>query len=615
MNIYKDLFGSYRLALRHITSFTVCHLLVRAVVAGVLLPLAGFLMALTIGLSDQGALTDQDIARFLLTPAGFATSLVALSLWVTGAVLDIAIMTLALRAGEFTIRGTIRLAFETIHRRVLPLALFCALLILRVLVLALPFLAVAGAVAYFLLTKYDINYYLTYKPPVFGVASLVILVVVLAMAAVLLWRLSGWAIALDLVLLGQSRPHAAFDASAVHLDGRRKEVILSLFAWGITRGLSWGIVTAVMSALIADVPGLFGAHLRAVATVTILLLVVWWLANAVISALCNGALADVMNRFYVTATGDRSTPRAPSGGRTTLPVWVLTTVSVALAGGAVVLSGMLLEQVGQDRPVEIIAHRGAAAARPENTLAAVEKALEDKADWVEIDVQESAEGVVIVAHDSDFMKLGGSPLKVWDATAEDLAGIDIGSWFDPVYADQRTPTLAEVLDLVNGRGKLIIELKYYGHDERLEQRVADLVDSVGMAPDVAIMSLKYPGIEKMQTVRPDWRTGVLATKAIGDLTSLNADFLAVNAGQVSGHLIRRAHSAGQQIYVWTVDDPVSMSRMVSMGVDGLITNEPALAREVLAARQALSVPERLVLWLSDRLRIGQSSLIASESDA
>jgi glycerophosphoryl diester phosphodiesterase len=83
--------------------------------------------------------------------------------------------------------------------------------------------------------------------------------------------------------------------------------------------------------------------------------------------------------------------------------------------------------MGDEDLVEIIAHRGASGAAPENTMAAFQLAIDDQADWIELDVQENADDVVIVAHDNDFMKVAGNPTKVWDATADALRDIDIGS--------------------------------------------------------------------------------------------------------------------------------------------------------------------------------------------
>ena len=258
---------------------------------------------------------------------------------------------------------------------------------------------------------------------------------------------------------------------------------------------------------------------------------------------------------------------------------------VLLAGlAAIVVAGLVgggraLEGIRTTDRVEVIAHRGAAAARPENTMAAIERGIEDGADWIEIDVQETADGEVVVFHDSDFMRLAHVDRKIWEVTAAELRDIDLGSWFDPAYAGERAPTLRDVLAAARGRAKVVIELKYYGHDQDLEARVAALVDEFGMADQVALMSLSYPAIQKARAMRPDLRNGVLAATAVGDLAGLETDFLAVNVGLATPKLIRSAHAAGKDVYVWTVNDPLTMSRLISQGVDGLITDEPAVARE------------------------------------
>jgi glycerophosphoryl diester phosphodiesterase len=399
------------------------------------------------------------------------------------------------------------------------------------------------------------------------------------------------------------------------LHGKRLRVVGLWLGWGLVRAALFAALAAGIGALLDAAPGLFGGGLRLAVGLTALLLGLWAALNAVLSALCNGALADLLTRLYVEVTGETPPERVPLAALRMPGLATLGLVAALLVGGGLVFADAILDRVAGQREVAIIAHRGAAGARPENTMAAVRKALDDRADWVEIDVQETADGEVVVAHDSDFMKLAGVELKVWDATMADLAEIDIGSWYDPAYADARTPTLREVLQAANGRGRVMIELKYYGHDVRLEQRVAEIVEEEGMAEQVAVMSLKRAGIEKMHALRPGWRTGLLAARALGDLSRLDVDFLAVNTGQVSLGMIRRAHQAGKDVYVWTVDDPMTMSRMISMGVDGLITNEPALAREVMEARNALNAPERLALWLADSLRLDKFSLTAPESDA
>lgn len=231
-------------------------------------------------------------------------------------------------------------------------------------------------------------------------------------------------------------------------------------------------------------------------------------------------------------------------------------------------------------------------------MAAVKRAIEDGADWVEIDVQETADGEIVVFHDSDFMKLAGNKLRIRDATMADLKDIDIGSWFNPRFKDERVPTLAQVLQACKGKAGVNIELKYYGHDRDLEKRVIQNVEENDMASEVVIMSLKMDAVNKMKSLRPDWKVGLLMSVAAGDTSTLNVDFLAVNTRFADRSFIRSTHKNGKQVITWTVNDAPTMSIMIGRRVNGLITDEPALARTVLKQRALLSAPERLLLELA-----------------
>lgn len=617
----RDVTTSFRTAWRFQWPFLVVHLLVRLLVLAIVTPLASLALSVAIARSGQSALTDQDIAYFMLTPAGLAAALVVFCLLIAGAVLDVAIMTGILREHRKTFWSVLASSLRFVLSRIIPLLKFSLQLIVRIALISAPFAGAAAIVALFGLTQYDINYYLTYWPPAFVMAGSLIAVIALALAVVLIRRLSSWAIALHLVLFEKQPPGKAFGISAQRLEGQKAQMVTTLLAWAIVRSLLGLAVGVIVGGLFNVLPSLLGPNLRVLATAAIVVALLWAFANAVVAALSYGALADLLYRLYVrvspeahpAAAAARESESKPA--RASIPMAALIVVAAAALAGGIVAGGMLLEKIAATQTVEIIAHRGAAGSRPENTLASIRQAVDDRADWVEIDVQETADGEVVVAHDSDFMKLAGVNLKIWDATMADLADIDIGTWFDPSYSDERTPTLSQALEAVKDRSKLLIELKYYGHDVDLESRVVRIVEEANMVHDIAVMSLKIDGIRKMQALRPDWRYGILAATAIGDLAALNADFLAVNTGQVSLPLIRRVHRQGKQIYVWTVNDPLTMSRMISMGVDGLITDEPALARQVMDARNGLTTPERLALWLTDRFRVGNFKLIADESDA
>ena len=264
----------------------------------------------------------------------------------------------------------------------------------------------------------------------------------------------------------------------------------------------------------------------------------------------------------------------------------------------VVVNGLIKNLEFEDR-TEIMAHRGASLAAPENTMAAVRSAIDSGAQWVEIDVQETADGEVVVIHDSDLQKIGRVPLGVATSELEELQEVDIGSWFGEEFSEERIPTLDQVLRLCKDRIRVNIELKYYGAQQQLEKRVAEIVDANAMADQVVVMSLSLDGIRKMRQLRPAWTLGLLSSVAVGNLAALDVDFLALNARFASRHLIRRMHEQGKDIMVWTINDPVGMSAMASRGVDVIITDEPALAVSLMEQREQLEPAERLLMQLAD----------------
>ena len=165
------------------------------------------------------------------------------------------------------------------------------------------------------------------------------------------------------------------------------------------------------------------------------------------------------------------------------------------------------------------------------------------------------------------------------------------------------PTLGAVLDACRGKAGVLIELKYYGHNRQLEERVARIVDARGMAPRTAVMSLELDAVRKMKALRPDWKVGLLMSVSAGNLRSSGADFLAVNGAFADRRFVRSAHLRGTKVYAWTVNDASTMSAMIGRGVDGLITDKPALAKAVLAQRARMSPAQRLLLELAGILGV------------
>lgn len=580
--------------------FLVVHLLFTLLGITLLTPLLGAIVQGLVTLSGAAAVSDQDIALLLLSPLGIVSAVFLVALFLAIAGLEIAALQTVAQAARHSLKITaLQAAAYSLQHAAAVLRLTLGLT-LRVLVYLIPYLTVVGVLAWFLLTEHDINYYLSQRPPEYQYALAFTGLFTLVLAWVLGRRLLAWSLALPLVLFAGTRPKDAFGESEHRTAGSMRLCIRALLSWLLV-ALLLGLIPVLFLDLATG--AIIGAGIQSLQRLVLLLgltAAVWSGLGFLVAALNLGLLALLISVIY-RETGGVSDPtsleRALHRPAIRMSTTTVAVIVVLVAALGLVSGGALLGNISLEDDTLVVAHRGAAGAAPENTLAAIRQAVTDGADWVEIDVQETRDGHVVVVHDSDFMKLAGNPVKVWDGELAEIRQIDVGSWFDPRFADERVPTLQEVLEVVRGRSYLVIELKYYGHDEQLEQRVVDMVESMDMADQVAIMSLKLPGIQKLQALRPDWHAGLLAAAAVGDLTRLEVDFLAVNQNMANRAFIKRAHSSGKRVFVWTVNDGLSLSHWMSMGVDGVITDEPALAVNILAQRRQLSSAERLLLSL------------------
>jgi glycerophosphoryl diester phosphodiesterase len=455
-----------------------------------------------------------------------------------------------------------------------------------------------------MITEYDINYYLDEKPLEFWIAATGIVCIALAMCTLLLRKLLGWTATLPLLLFAGVSPADCFAQSEQSTHHKRSKILVIMAVWALL-ALLLGALPLVMVNYLGDwiVPG-YNEHFN---TLVVLLggLAVLWASLVFIGASFSAAtsalaLTEISKRLGVKMESveilETGLPESSSfRSKKTIRFLVMLSVGVVIA---VITSAWFINNIKLNDNISIAAHRGASSTAPENTLAAVNRAIEDGADWIEIDVQETADGEVVVIHDSDFMKLAGKDLKVWDGTLDEIREIDVGSWFDPKFIDQRVPTLAEVLEASKNKARVIIELKYYGHDRQLEQRVVDIVEATEMTPNIAIMSLEYSGIRKIRALRPTWTIGLLSATAIGDLTKFDTDFLAASEGMVNSRFVRDAHDAGKQVFVWTINDPISLLRMIVYGVDGVITDEPEMIRRAMTTLSTMNTSQQLLVFAS-----------------
>ncbi len=230
--------------------------------------------------------------------------------------------------------------------------------------------------------------------------------------------------------------------------------------------------------------------------------------------------------------------------------------------------------------LKIIAHRGASAHAPENTLAAFQLALDQGADGIELDVMLSKDGQLIVIHDDAVDRTTNGTGKVADMYLSELKVLDAGQ-------GETLPTLPEVFDRFGGKFLINIELKNYSSlFDRLPVVVAEHVNAFGLTGSVIISSFNPFNLPRFHRLVPEVKVGLLTQpgKARSRLNNLfRFDALHPYYEDVDAALVQAEHARGRQVNIWTVDEPVEITRLAELGVDMLITNDPQRTREVLEA--------------------------------
>ena len=234
------------------------------------------------------------------------------------------------------------------------------------------------------------------------------------------------------------------------------------------------------------------------------------------------------------------------------------------------------------RPL-VIAHRGASAYRPQNTLPAFELAVAQHADMIETDLHRTADGAVVITHDEELAGLGGAG-EIADASLADIRGLDAG-------AGERVPTLDEILDGFGGRIPFNLELKRAVHRDYagLETQALDAVRSRGLLGRTLWSSFYDSVLARLREQEPAARLGLLVSARYPDriferARAIGAEAINPEVSIVDAALVAEAHAEGLAVYVFTVDDEVAMRSLLDLGVDGIFTNRPDRMRSLVDAR-------------------------------
>jgi glycerophosphoryl diester phosphodiesterase len=219
-------------------------------------------------------------------------------------------------------------------------------------------------------------------------------------------------------------------------------------------------------------------------------------------------------------------------------------------------------------------HRGASGHAPENTRISFQKALEMGADGIECDIRESRDGELVVFHDPTIKRLTGKPGRVNEFFGSELKRLDVGSWFSPSFAGEPIMTLKEAAEAASAPVFLNLEIK-----AAAPQKVVDFIHRSGIADRVIVSSFDSSLLSKMRQLDAALPLGVLIDrepwkKAFQLASRLKAVSLNVPSKRATAEFVDQAHQKNLKVYLYTVNDPDEMARLIKMGADGLFTNYP-----------------------------------------
>ncbi|MCE8015322.1 glycerophosphodiester phosphodiesterase [Halomonas sp. MCCC 1A17488] len=616
-----DVLRSLREHLRPLVAY---HLFFTLLASSLLLPGVAWSLTSLLRRFDRPVVTNAALLDLLLSPGGVLWLLAAIGLTFLVLYLQQAGMILvAVKRRD----NHYQLAFIALWQTLRRLPVLAGLVVLQVgthLLLLIPVALLLGWLYEMIIGGLDPYYVLRMRPPALWYFLATAAPLTLAWALTAGWLYVRWILALPVATLENLPATAALKRSRELTRGHRGKVAL--------------VVISVLLVIVA-LPLLASALFDHVFTPML-----WWLPerNAVlIPAMLAYVTGYVLATLAITFVGIAANallsaclylrlahrePRPAPPPPDAHPGRLAWGVELAVLLFAVAQAWWIVNSFELRDDVAIIAHRGSSVAAPENTLPAIERATADRAHYVEIDVRLTADGEVVLYHDSSLQRLTGDPRLLHETPLEELRQFDVGSWFGDAFVGERIPTLDEAFAAVRGKSALMIDMKPDpGREADLVEAVLDALQRETEArreclahvtpaqaarcgsPDVsgetrlAVMSTGV--LEMLKEREPDLRVTLLAQLVMpGTLDRRSFDALGLRHNRITDNEIRLARELGYEVHAWTVNDRSRMSQMIDLGVDAIITDHPDRLAELIRDRRELSDGAILLVKLRNWLR-------------
>ncbi|KPQ22047.1 glycerophosphodiester phosphodiesterase family protein [Halomonas sp. HL-93] len=610
----------------HLRPLIAFHLFFTLLASALLLPTIAWVVRALLAQLQRSVVTNNELVTLVFSPLGLLGMLIGIGLffvviyWQQAGMLQVAIRP---RDNHY------RLAFEALWLSSRRLPALSGLVVLQVgshLLLLTPFMVALAWLYDIWLSGIDTYYLQRVKPPslwYFLACAVPLLLLWMGLAAKLYLR---WLLALPLVALERYSPWQALRRSVVltrgwhgSIGGAVLLVLVLIIALPLATTLLFDhLFTPILwwlpehTAIL--VPAMLG-YLTSYVLITLAVTFVGIAANALLSA-C----------LYLQLVHREARPAPPPADAH--PGRLAWAVELSVLAFAALQAWWILTSFDIHDDVDVIAHRGSSMAAPENTLAALDQAIVDGADAIEIDVRLTADQEVMLYHDRNMARLTSDQQEFGDLTREELKRYDVGSWFGDVYEGEPIPGLDDALALVRGRADLMIEIKPLpGQGQALSDAVVRELQqetdtryrcwaSAGSPIDAyaecgypnAMYSMRIatmsPGLLTfIKQQAPELKVTLIAQLILpGTLDRSAFDALGLRHNRITPQEIRLARLYGYEVHAWTVNSRARMSTLIDLGVDAIITDYPSQLVELRDDRRALSDGALMLVKLRNWLR-------------
>ncbi|MFE8071868.1 glycerophosphodiester phosphodiesterase family protein [Marinobacteraceae bacterium S3BR75-40.1] len=589
-----------RILRRHRRALLVFYLFFTGLAVAVLIPTLTWPLSALGPITGGAAVTTGGLVHFMLTPGGWLWLLATLAITLLLTTLQQAGMIIIAAAGDGRDYRIALAALWTVIHRFPRLAGLTLVKTAAHALVALPFVVTIAVAFNTLLSPYEIAYLRMTRPPVLwwflgitGVAGLGVLIC----NGHLFVR---WLLATPVMILERTGPLEALRRSARLTTGERWHLS------GLVGGsLLWVLGVPLLVALLFNQ---FGQWLvtRVPEDLTILVpAMLAYIAGSLLLTIASTFLGItgyslILDTLYLRATGTGPRPPYETPPPHTGP-WAWA-AEILVIGLALMQTAGVLQTLNSEQYPTITAHRGSSLKAPENTLSAIKQAIQDGADYIEIDVQRTRDGTLVLWHDRDMRRILGMDKSMAEIGDLLLQKLDVGSWFSPDFAGEAVPTLAAAIETVRDRAHLYIELKPTPRPQALTRDVVALLREKNALSGTVIASTQRDMLRRAEELEPRLKSVLLAQFIIGPFDRRGLDAVGLWANRVTPATVASAHRNDQEIHVWTVDHADEMAVYVDMGVDNIITDRPDVLARLLAQRQSLSPTERFVVKVRSWLR-------------